>query len=759
MTQPDTDSEPDGTVVPFRSPRGGAVPHDDDTGGTQAAQPGTGAADGEDEKGRQILPAPGGGEDRAEAVPHDDTVLQGVPVDRADVTADTGTYLARTRERMAQAPPIVHPVLRSRRDAAEAAAFVVRYNAYLMAFHTTRSPLYVLRLMSHSPRGTARLVARWWEWVVDAEAKPVRAKAAGSGDAMQWITLSREETRRTRPRKIASAILAGAGMITAFVAGVALPGWALGAGITLLLCGLGALGGNPDRPVITRFVSEELLKPLDSTEVVEALQALGIAKPKAADGGLRFAAPIMRDGPGWRAEVDLPPGVVAEKLLDRRAELAGAMRRPLACVWPSVGSEHPSRVILWVAQKDPRKIKRVWPLLAEGQVDLYAEFPFGVTPRGEVVPLALIGTNMLIGGVMGSGKTSAVLVIALAGALDPTCEMHVYELKGSGDMESVQPVCYRYVQGDDDEDCEQALTGMYALEREMKRRKKVIADLPVEDVPQGRKVTRKLAEKYPHLKLHPILAIFDEVHTLFEHTEYGSPAAEVAGRLIRKARAYGIILVVTTQKPDKDSIPKMISDNAILRFCLAITGHIANDLVLGTGMYKRGIRANIFEPAEGDDPKDSGTGWLSRSATNARIARAYFIGQEDAREVGRRALALRTAAGTLSGEAAGETVAEEDTSTIVRHLWEVWPDGAEAVHSRDLVAALAAYRPDRYGAWLEIVGTTEADTEAKRSAQLSAALKPFGVPTKQVHRRDRGGNRKGVTLDDLRRATPADEDA
>jgi S-DNA-T family DNA segregation ATPase FtsK/SpoIIIE len=381
---------------------------------------------------------------------------------------------------------------------------------------------------------------------------------------------------------------------------------------------------------------------------------------------------------------------------------------------------------------------------------MYAEFPFGVTPRGETVSLALIGTNVLMGGVMGSGKTSAVLVIALAGALDPTCEMWVFELKGSGDLDSVEPVCHRYVSGDDDEQCKATLDGMRALEREMKRRKRCVADLPVEDVPNGRKVTRALADKYPHLRLHPLLAIFDEVHTLFEHPEYGKPAAEIAGRLIRKARAYGIILVFTTQKPDADSIPKMVSDNAIVRFCLAITGHIPNDLILGTGMYKRGIRANIFEPAEGSDPKDSGTGWLARSAMNARIVRAYYIPQELARQIGQRGLALRTAAGTLTGEAAGQTIEETAVETVVDHLRTIWPDGATAVHSHRLVEALAAYRPDTYAQWIPAdPGMTDREIQAAGSATLSAALRPYKVATAQITIRDCCGGAKGIRLADL----------
>ena len=392
------------------------------------------------------------------------------------------------------------------------------------------------------------------------------------------------------------------------------------------------------------------------------------------------------------------------------------MRRPLTTVWPETDPDaHPGRCVLWVAKQDPSKARRrLWPLLSDGRTDMFDEFPFGFDPRGRVVSLNLMYTNLLIGGVPGSGKTSAVLVIALAAALDPQCEMWVYELKGSGDLDPVRPVCHRYVSGDDDEDCRAALDALRALEQEMNRRKTVIRDLPVEAVPNGRKVYPHLAERR-ELGLWPLVAIFDECHTLFEHEEYGKEAAEIAGRLIRKARAYGIILVLTTQRPDARSLPTVVSGNVSTRFCLAVVGQQANDMVLGTSMYRNGIRATMFDPR-----KEAGTGWLSR--------------------------AMRRAAGTLTGQAAGEQVTPVDTTTIVDHLRAVWPDGADRVHSHRLVEALADYRPDLYGAWLD------EEDPAARSSLLTAALRPHRIRTVQLTIRDCCGGAKGVRWDDLVRA-------
>ena len=505
---------------------------------------------------------------------------------------------------------------------------------------------------------------------------------------------------------------------------------------------LGWAGRDTDRPIVHRYVSVQMQRKLTSNEVEEALEALGVK------GAVDWVNPIAIDGPGWLAELDLPRGVLAETILEQRPKLAAAMRRPLGCVWPETDPDaHPGRLRLWIARQDPAKAKRrLWPLLKGGQCDLFASIPFGWHPRGRLVELELIGANVLIGGVMGSGKTSAVLVLARAGALDPTCELWLYEMKGSVDLEPVRPVCHRYLSGDDDEDCRAALEALHALEHEMNRRKKVVKALPLEDVPEGRKVSRRLADRRD-LRLHPLLAIFDEAHTLFEHEEYGEEAAAVAGRLIRKARAYGIVVMFTTQRPDAKSIPKAISDNAILRFCLAVTGHTSNNLVLGSGMYARGVRATMFDPR-----KDAGTGWLARSALDAQIARAAFITQTEAVQVGKRALALRIAAGTLTGEAAGEEPPEVDDTDLLDHLRAVWPAGEETMHSAALVEALAVYRPDLYGAWME-------QDVAARSTSFAAALKPFGISTRQVQKRGAGGSAKGVRWEDVEAAMRAPVDA
>ena len=80
------------------------------------------------------------------------------------------------------------------------------------------------------------------------------------------------------------------------------------------------------------------------------------------------------------------------------------MRRPVTTVWPSNDpASHPARLNLWVAKRDPAKEpRRIWPLMHEGQADLFKPLPLGWDPRGNLIKLNLMYSNLIVGGIPGS---------------------------------------------------------------------------------------------------------------------------------------------------------------------------------------------------------------------------------------------------------------------------------------------------------------------------------------------------------------------
>ncbi|MEO3926932.1 hypothetical protein ABGB07_24115 [Micromonosporaceae bacterium B7E4] len=474
---------------------------------------------------------------------------------------------------------------------------------------------------------------------------------------------------------------------------------------------------------------------LTSEIVIRALSVLGNsginqALRKQGNRAIAFVAPITRDGPGWRAEMDLPPGVTAGDIAEERERLASGLTRPLGCVWPEGRPEvHPGRLVLWVGDQDMAAAPlKPWPLAKAGSFDVSKPLPFGTDPRGRTVPIELPYTNILIGSIPGYGKTGAIAVPLLAAALDPYAEIWAFDFKGTGGLDPLAKVAARFASGQDDDTAEAGLLALRELRKECQRRAAVIKGLPKTVCPDN-KVTPELA-RGKGLGLHWLVVGLDEIQELFSHPEFGKEAGELAEKIIKLGRALGVILLLATQRPDAKSLPTGVSANAGTRFCLKVMGQTENDMVLGTSAYKNGIRATMFAK------KDKGVGYLVGTADDAQIVRTFYINGPTAEKITDRARALREAAGTLTGHAAGQTTdtptARRDT--LLDDILSVVPADEPKVWAETLVERLAGLRPDAYG-----------DLTAD---QLRAALKPYGITTGQVWGTDpatgKGANRRGI---------------
>jgi DNA segregation ATPase FtsK/SpoIIIE, S-DNA-T family len=654
-----------------------------------------------------------------------------VLVDAAEAQRPARPGLAGLRA--AQRRPIVPAWLRSRAELVALARWAAGYVAHTSAYHLTRGPAYLGRLAARAPRGAARLLAGWLRWLLDLEAEPVRQATVRAQDAEAYLKLARQRDRRVRWRATLSCLLAtvaaaGGGLLLLAAAPTR---WTV---LALLVAALGVVGAPADRPLLERAVVVPRAARLTSDMVVRALGVLGLAginqamakNPKA----IGFVSPIHRDGPGWRADLDLPPGVTVGEVADRRDKLASGLGRPLGCVWPEANPEiHPGRLILWVGDQDMAKTRQPpWSLAKTGAVDLFRPFPFGTDQRGRVVPLTLMFASMVIGSIPRMGKTFAARLVLLAAALDPRCELHTYDLKGTGDFSVLESVAHRYRAGDDDADVAYLLADLRGLQAELRRRARVIRELPRDLCPEN-KVTPHLAGLRGY-RLHPIVLGVDECQRAFEHPTYGAEIQAISEDLVRRGPALGIIPIFATQRPDAKSLPTAISANAVLRFCLKVMGQVENDMVLGTSAYKNGVRATMFARS------DRGIGYLAGEGDDPLIVRAFYVDAPAAEAIVARARRLREQAGTLTGHALGEDLEPADTTgSLLADILAVVPADQAKVWNQTIVSRLAELRPERYGGW-------EPD-------QLTAALKPFGVTVGQVWGTDpdSGGraNRRGIT--------------
>jgi DNA segregation ATPase FtsK/SpoIIIE, S-DNA-T family len=400
---------------------------------------------------------------------------------------------------------------------------------------------------------------------------------------------------------------------------------------------------------------------------------------------------------------------------DRRARLASALRRPLGCVWPDADpTEHEGRLVLWVGDRDLSKTGLVkWTLAGAKRHDIFKHIPFGIDPRGRALHVPVIQHNVLVGSQPGQGKTASIRVLACGAALDPSVELWLHENKGTGDLDGLECVSHRFVSGIDDESIQYAAESLKLLRVEVMRRAAAMKALP-RDLCPDKRITRQIADKRS-LKLWPLLAVFDECQNLFAHAEFGKQAGEDAEFIIKLGRALGVILVLATQRPDKDSLPTGISGNVSIRFCLRVAGQVENDMILGTSAYKNGVRATQFRPEI-----DAGNGYLAGASTLPTVVRTAYLDTEATEVIGKRAFALRKAEGTLSGHALGEEAerAAGPSYDLLADIAAVVPVAEERVWNERIAARLADLRSEVYGGW--------------KGENVTSALKPFGIKTRDV---------------------------
>jgi S-DNA-T family DNA segregation ATPase FtsK/SpoIIIE len=355
--------------------------------------------------------------------------------------------------------------------------------------------------------------------------------------------------------------------------------------------------------------------------VAAALAHLNIAPlNKAIKNGWEVAfhtPPVRVNNRGYQVVFDLPMGVTAEMIADKRTVLARNLHRAEIEVWPAE-AERAGFVDLWVADPGANsKSAPAYPLLNSGTADVFAGIPLGVSLRGDLISVALFAVNVVFGGLMGQGKSNAARVMMLGAAVDPLAELWVFVFAGNGDFDAYQPRLARYHRGTGDDVAAAALAALQELYVEVDRRERRLAELG------AKKVTRGLVEMHPDLR--PVVALFSECHELFGHEDFGKQAADFAVQTLRRARKTGITLAFDTQSSRADAIPPKIVELVQINACFAVKTWRSNDGFLGDGSFQAGIRATELRAG-----KDRGTSVLTgATAERFEIVKWHFIEVDD----------------------------------------------------------------------------------------------------------------------------------
>ena len=215
-------------------------------------------------------------------------------------------------------------------------------------------------------------------------------------------------------------------------------------------------------------------------------------------------------------------------------------------MWPETDHKrHPGALNLYVADEDMTTAEQPpWPLAKRGAADLFKPRCSRYDPRGRAVTVAAhVRLGRSSASVPRMGKTFLLRLLLLICALDVRCEIHAYDLKGTGDLAPLRPVAHRYRAGDDPEDIEYLVADFRALRTEMRRRTKVIRDIADKHplrCPEN-KVTAGAGQRPAPRPAPDRRSPIDECQVAFEHPVYGAEMEAIATDLAKRGPALGIL--------------------------------------------------------------------------------------------------------------------------------------------------------------------------------------------------------------------------
>ncbi|MFJ7497848.1 hypothetical protein ACIQZB_43550 [Streptomyces sp. NPDC097727] len=455
-------------------------------------------------------------------------------------------------------------------------------------------------------------------------------------------------------------------------------------------------------------------------DLVTALIKAGIITEAQRDE-THLAGVIEPSGPGWAATIELPRGVKASAAISRVADLASALRiktTRIELTTDTTQEGHEGRARLWVAdednpygsQKTPSPLIKapVWNFWEQG-------VPMGPDARGKRRDLHLLWSSILVGGLMGYGKSYMVRLIAAAAALDPTVRIIVITGKTGPDWAPLRHVAHQWIAGASPDIIRKVLRVMDRTITEMQDRGTELDRMYEENpdkVPEG-KITPELARE----GMGPVLLVVDELQELLDgaaliqvpvdedttgeggrtKTRSGRDLlVESFARYVRVTRFVGGMGAFITQRPSADSVPTKLREVCGHRASYRVKGDKSARMVLGDDAVADGAAPHLLGEAS------KGVVVLDQGAEEGHVTlKADVIDLPEFKEIALRGRALRQDAGTLTGDAVAygkEDRAAAATDMLLADCLAVLDAaGTDRARTERLVELLAAHRPGEYG--------------------------------------------------------------
>ena len=440
------------------------------------------------------------------------------------------------------------------------------------------------------------------------------------------------------------------------------------------------------------------------SSVVVALRDLGISALTKAikampDHGAGMFGPIRIAGCGVEVDVTLPSGVSTAEVQQRRRKLAENVHRhehELFITLPQAART----VRLWIADSGALD-EPIGPSPLVLDDDTTADYysgraPWGLTLRGDSALISLFQRMLLITGLSNQGKTAALRALALWLAHDPTVELMIADLKGTGDWACLRDIATAYISGPTDEHVIATVEQAEAVVAEMERRTMA---MEASGVVGG--VSRDMARK-PGSGFHPLVLIVDEAQQAYMCPAVGEDKRPYGGQkatsryltAIRKihnqGRAVNVLVWEGTQDPTNQNLPKLSREGNHTRTCLAVGTEEQSRMALGDAAVDGGAAPHKLRQGLDKGVVVVASDGIDRALGETSVTvRTHYVDGADAERIAERVKAIRAASGrTLRQEAAADRDPLADVLAVI---------GDEArMRTTVVLSRLAALDADAY---------------------------------------------------------------
>lgn len=520
-----------------------------------------------------------------------------------------------------------------------------------------------LRYPGAVARGTVVTCRAWWQWVRVTD----WYSAAKNSDSLaaRWQDIAAVRRRRAW-LSLTGTVVAGLGGTVSWWLTDGLPVVAVGGVTTLVLAAVGRRkDGAPGRQA-TLGGARSLAMLMDGNHLVEAFRAAGAI---GKNEGLLMVERPRNDNTGWTMVLDLPPSRKASDVIARRESLASALavdevRLIIERVRGDQG--HAGRLSVWIGHGDPYAKPPVPSALAEAtEWDLWRAVPFGRTARGERVELPVVWTSLLVGAIPRMGKTYAARIPVTAAALDPFVRLIVADGKGGKDFRPFERVAHRFIRDARTASARRLIAVLEEAAADVEDRFSRLAEMDDDLCPES-KVTPQITRN-PEYGMPLTVISIDEIQNYLEIDvpldEDNPKGKKIGGRICdlltyiaKTGPAAGYSLVLATQKPDSKVIPDRLRGQIGTRLALKVMTYQASETILGAGTYKAGMDASkLLKSHKGVGLLLGADGESDLSAGEALTVSTDLLQIAQIRAACERGRALREQAGTLTGDAVGDT--------------------------------------------------------------------------------------------------------